>query len=57
MGTSPGRHDDVGVSYQHGVGGITQLFGSREKNDLSLFFFSALSRWLCIESFVGAAPI
>ena len=37
--------------------GVREFFGDRENNDLSLYVFSAPSRWLCIRSFVGAAPI
>ena len=37
-------------------GGVREFFADRENNDLSLYVFSAPSRWLCIQSLVGTAP-
>ena len=57
MGASLGRHDDVGGAVPAWGGALGNSSGTVRTDDLSLCVFSAPSSWLCIRSFVGAAPI
>jgi len=54
MGASFGRHDDVGGAVP--TWGCQGILRGRDNDDLSLCVFNAPSSWLCIRSFVGAAP-